>query len=121
MAVAAAAESVMALSADLVVTSPFTGKDSKERVPSCPLRYIPAALTCSNPIPSPIMKIMFRGIVLCEYAENETIKAVMKQKNFLTSNFSFQDEPISKVVRIQKSGFRIKPNLSSNSILSPVF
>jgi hypothetical protein len=30
-------------------------------------------------------------------------------------------EPISKVVRIQKPGFGIKPNLSSNSILSPVF
>ncbi len=35
---------------------------------------------------------MFFGIIFCEYAENETIKAAMKQKKVLTSIFSFQDK-----------------------------
>lgn len=58
MAVAEAAESVTPPSALSVLTDPRCGKDSNDRVPLFPALTIPAALTCSNPIPSPMNRMM---------------------------------------------------------------
>jgi hypothetical protein len=59
MAVAEAAESVTPPSALRVLIEPLKGKASNDKVPLAPVAYIPDALTCSNPIPSPMNRMMF--------------------------------------------------------------